>query len=106
MLARVCHGSPQGWLDVTYMSADGHFRLSRGNKGTLFVLSRDVTSKERLLAALARGDDEMVRRSTRPTGMDWCAGGASSYPCAQPSRSTPRPAVLPCADSLALPLHS
>lgn len=57
---RILGDERKGWLDVTYMSADGHFRLSRGNKGTLFVLSRDVTSKERLLAALARGDDEMV----------------------------------------------
>jgi hypothetical protein len=28
----------KGWLDVTYLSADGKFRLARGNKGTLFVL--------------------------------------------------------------------
>ncbi len=31
-------GGVQGWLDVTYMNTDGTFRLSRGNKGTLFVL--------------------------------------------------------------------
>ena len=28
----------KGWLDVTYLSEDRMFRLSRGNKGTLFIL--------------------------------------------------------------------
>lgn len=27
----------QGWIDTTYMNKEGTFRLSRGNKGTLFV---------------------------------------------------------------------
>lgn len=45
----------QGWLDITYLSPDGCFRLSRGNKGTLFVLVRDDPSTDRLLAAIASG---------------------------------------------------
>jgi hypothetical protein len=28
----------KGFIDVTYMNEAGTFRLSRGNKGTLFVL--------------------------------------------------------------------
>lgn len=50
----------KGWLDLTYMNADATFRLSRGNKGTLFVLVKDVPIKERLLAAIQRADDELV----------------------------------------------
>ena len=42
----------QGWLDITYLDPLGDFRLSRGNKGTLFVLTRDEPAKSRLLAAL------------------------------------------------------
>ncbi len=88
--------APQGWLDVTYMSADGHFRLSRGNKGTLFVLSRDVTSKERLLAALERGDDEMVRHSTTRGPDTGFTGCTRTFPNA--ARSTRRlSALLPPA---------
>lgn len=41
----------KGWLDVTYLSKDGQFRLSRGNKGTLFVLVKEDGAKERLLKA-------------------------------------------------------
>lgn len=41
----------KGWLDVTYLSKDGQFRLSRGNKGTLFVLTKEDGAKERLLKA-------------------------------------------------------
>jgi hypothetical protein len=54
----------QGWLDVTYLSPEGDFRLSRGNKGTLFILVKDVPVKERLLAAVnSRADDAEVRPS-------------------------------------------
>lgn len=48
----------KGWIDVTYLSKDGQFRLSRGNKGTLFVLVKEDGAKERLLkAAAARTPD-------------------------------------------------
>lgn len=42
----------KGWIDVTYLSKDGDFRISRGNKGTVFVLVKDASPKERLLALL------------------------------------------------------
>jgi hypothetical protein len=42
----------KGWLDVTYLSKDGAFRLSRGNKGTLFVLKKEDGAKEQLLRTL------------------------------------------------------
>ena len=36
----------QGWLDTTYLSSDGEFRISKGNKGTMFVLVREQTPKD------------------------------------------------------------
>ena len=48
-------GCAQGWIDVTYLSPDGRFRLSRGNKGTLFVLVKDASPRERLEEALRQG---------------------------------------------------
>lgn len=54
-------GSLQGWLDITYLSPDGQFRLSRGNKGTLFVLVRDPSPRERLLQAVERGQGDEVQ---------------------------------------------
>lgn len=49
----------KGWLDVTYLAPDGRFRLSRGNKGTLFVLSRpdEAGAAEALAGARAAGLD-------------------------------------------------
>ncbi|KAL3132602.1 hypothetical protein ABBQ32_009130 [Trebouxia sp. C0010 RCD-2024] len=43
----------KGWIDVTYLSQDGKLRLTRGNKGTLFVLMKDPSPKQQLLEALA-----------------------------------------------------
>ena len=36
---RILGDERKGWIDVTYMSQDRTFLLSRGNKGTLFILS-------------------------------------------------------------------
>lgn len=57
----------QGWLDVTYLSSDSSLRLSRGNKGTLFILSKEVQREDvvqQLQDAIAEGDDDAVRRQT------------------------------------------
>lgn len=43
----------KGWIDVTYLSQDGKLRLTRGNKGTLFVLMKDPSPKQQLLDAVA-----------------------------------------------------
>jgi hypothetical protein len=48
----------KGWLDTTFLSSDGRFRLSRGNKGTLFVLVRAEPPKKALLDAVAAGAPE------------------------------------------------
>lgn len=39
----------KGWIDTNYLSKDGKFRLSRGNKGTLFVLVKDDPPQTQLL---------------------------------------------------------
>lgn len=53
--------SLQGWIDITYLSSEGDFRLSRGNKGTLFILTRDFSAKDRLLTAVQnKADDSEV----------------------------------------------
>ena len=57
--------SDQGWLDVTYLSPDGNFRLSRGNKGTLFILIREESFKGKLEEAIREKDDEKVLRTVR-----------------------------------------
>ncbi|KAF5841911.1 hypothetical protein DUNSADRAFT_10348 [Dunaliella salina] len=55
---RILGDERKGWLDVTYMSEDRMFRLSRGNKGTLFILQKDVPLKDRLLDALSQNTDD------------------------------------------------
>lgn len=74
----------KGWIDVTYLAPDGSLRLSRGNKGTLFVLAKDVPAKERLLRALAqRGvrDDEEVQELVEELQ---AAGGGEASPASSP----------------------
>ncbi len=43
----------KGWIDTTYLSPDGSFRVSRGNKGTLFLLQREGAPRAALLRAVA-----------------------------------------------------
>lgn len=52
----------KGWLDITYLSKDGTFRLSRGNKGTLFILVREETPQQKLIqSAIAdRSQEEQI----------------------------------------------
>ena len=81
---------PQGWIDITYLSPNGDFRLSRGNKGTLFILSRDMPAKQRLITAVQRGvndaevsiDDGLLDTATRSMG----SRQSSKTLCFQPKR--------------------
>lgn len=45
----------KGWLDTIYLSPSGNFRVSRGNKGTTFVLQKKIESRQQLLLAIASG---------------------------------------------------
>jgi hypothetical protein len=72
---RVLGDERKGWIDVTFLSKDGTFRLSRGNKGTLFVLVKDDPPRQRLLDSIASGasDDDVEQliemlRSTEGSG--------------------------------------
>ena len=62
----------KGFLDTTFLSPDGDFRLSRGNKGTLFVLQRDDGTKKRLMdareLALTAGEVEACAAELRASG--------------------------------------
>ena len=45
---------------MTYTSQDGNFRLSRGNKGTLFILVREDDFKSKLEEAISAKEDDKV----------------------------------------------
>ncbi|XP_065861730.1 probable plastid-lipid-associated protein 12, chloroplastic isoform X2 [Euphorbia lathyris] len=54
----------KGWLDTTYLSPSGNLRISRGNKGTTFVLQKKTEPRQTLLTAISTGkqvqeDDEL-----------------------------------------------
>ena len=72
----------KGWIDVTYLSPDGKFRLSRGNKGTLFVLEREVGKREELLDLITKGaNDEQVEAAIEKLEK---AGGGVKKPASNP----------------------
>ncbi|XP_057423736.1 probable plastid-lipid-associated protein 12, chloroplastic isoform X1 [Lotus japonicus] len=45
----------KGWLDTTYLSHSGNLRISKGNKGTTFVLQKQTEPRQRLLTAISSG---------------------------------------------------
>lgn len=45
----------KGWLDTTYLSPSGNLRISRGNKGTTFVLQRETEPRQKLLSSISTG---------------------------------------------------
>ncbi|KAL1808665.1 hypothetical protein ACET3Z_025655 [Daucus carota] len=50
----------KGWLDTTYLSKSGNLRISKGNKGTTFVLQKTSEPRQRLLSAIST--DTKVRK--------------------------------------------
>ncbi|GFZ20754.1 plastid-lipid associated protein PAP [Actinidia rufa] len=50
---RLLGDEAKGWLDTTYLSCSGNLRISRGNKGTTFVLQKKTEPRQRLLAAIS-----------------------------------------------------
>ncbi|KAK5811414.1 putative plastid-lipid-associated 12, chloroplastic -like protein [Gossypium arboreum] len=52
---RLLGDEAKGWLDTTYLSHSGNLRISRGNKGTTFVLQKKTDPRQRLLAAISTG---------------------------------------------------
>ncbi|XP_002528121.2 probable plastid-lipid-associated protein 12, chloroplastic [Ricinus communis] len=52
---RLLGDEAKGWLDTTYLSPSGNLRISRGNKGTTFVLQKRTEPRQALLAAISTG---------------------------------------------------
>ncbi|TYH57535.1 probable plastid-lipid-associated protein 12, chloroplastic isoform X2 [Gossypium hirsutum] len=52
---RLLGDEAKGWLDTTYLSHSGNLRISRGNKGTTFVLQKRTDPRQKLLAAISTG---------------------------------------------------
>ncbi|XP_057797904.1 probable plastid-lipid-associated protein 12, chloroplastic isoform X1 [Salvia miltiorrhiza] len=56
---RLLGDEAKGWLDTTYLSQSGNIRISRGNKGTTFVLQKQTEERQRLLSAISRGGPQV-----------------------------------------------
>eukprot|EP00252_Welwitschia_mirabilis_P027489 TRINITY_DN943_c0_g1_i10.p1 TRINITY_DN943_c0_g1~~TRINITY_DN943_c0_g1_i10.p1 ORF type:complete len:280 (+),score=37.49 TRINITY_DN943_c0_g1_i10:107-946(+) len=54
---RLLGDKAKGWLDTTYLSPTGNMRISRGNKGTTFVLQKQIDPRQKLFSAISRGKD-------------------------------------------------
>ncbi|PWA86762.1 plastid-lipid associated protein PAP / fibrillin family protein [Artemisia annua] len=52
---RLLGDEAKGWLDTTYLSESGNLRISRGNKGTTFVLQKQTEPRQKLLSAISSG---------------------------------------------------
>lgn len=52
---RLLGDEAKGWLDTTYLSNSGILRISRGNKGTTFVLQKETEPRQELLSAISTG---------------------------------------------------
>ncbi|XP_066390754.1 probable plastid-lipid-associated protein 12, chloroplastic isoform X1 [Miscanthus floridulus] len=59
---RLLGDEAKGWLDTTYLSHTGNIRISRGNKGTTFVLQKSADPRQILLSAISArtGVEEVI----------------------------------------------
>ncbi|KAJ3678665.1 hypothetical protein LUZ60_002468 [Juncus effusus] len=53
---RLLGDEAKGWLDTTYLSRTGNIRISKGNKGTTFVLQKIIEPRQKLLSAISSND--------------------------------------------------
>ncbi|XP_020584057.1 probable plastid-lipid-associated protein 12, chloroplastic isoform X2 [Phalaenopsis equestris] len=75
---RLLGDEAKGWLDTTYLSTSGIIRISRGSKGTTFVLQKKPEPRQKLLLAVTSGEsiadviDEVVslRRNKLAADLD------------------------------------
>lgn len=54
---RLLGDKAKGWLETTYLAPEGDLRISKGNKGTTFVLQKNPGPRQRLLLAVKSGRD-------------------------------------------------
>lgn len=52
---RLLGDEAKGWLETSYLSPSGNIRISKGNKGTTFVLQKEIEPRQRLLQAISTG---------------------------------------------------
>ncbi|CAI9106697.1 OLC1v1005907C1 [Oldenlandia corymbosa var. corymbosa] len=52
---RLLGDEAKGWLDTTYLSQSGNVRISRGNKGTTFVLQKETDARQKFLSVVFSG---------------------------------------------------
>ena len=72
----------KGWIDITHLSKDGKFRLTRGNKGTLFVLVKDDPPQDQLLERIAaKASDAEVSELVEKAAAQ---GGGAKNPAKNP----------------------
>eukprot|EP00882_Tetradesmus_deserticola_P008847 GHRQ01009333.1.p1 GENE.GHRQ01009333.1~~GHRQ01009333.1.p1 ORF type:complete len:417 (+),score=153.00 GHRQ01009333.1:317-1567(+) len=60
---RILGDERKGWIDITYMNEDATLRIARGNKGTLFVLAKDLPVEDlkgQLMAAIEQQDETKI----------------------------------------------
>lgn len=54
---RLLGDEAKGWLDTTYLSPSGNLRISKGNKGTTFVLQKETDQRQKLLSVISTGTE-------------------------------------------------
>lgn len=68
---RLLGDEAKGWLETTYLSSSGNIRISKGNKGTTFILQKEIDPRQRLLQAISsrRGVEKVIDElvPTNPT---------------------------------------
>ncbi|XP_010479570.1 PREDICTED: probable plastid-lipid-associated protein 12, chloroplastic isoform X2 [Camelina sativa] len=74
---RLLGDEAKGWLDTTYLSPSGNLRISRGNKGTTFVLQKETVPRQKLLATISKDKgvaeaiDEFLASNSNPVEDDY-----------------------------------
>ncbi|XP_078148042.1 plastid-lipid associated protein PAP / fibrillin family protein [Carex rostrata] len=74
---RLLGDEAKGWLDTTYLSNTGNIRISKGNKGTTFVLQKVTEPRQKLLSAIANGEgileaiEELISSNKMKRGGDF-----------------------------------
>ncbi|EOA40584.1 hypothetical protein CARUB_v10009312mg [Capsella rubella] len=74
---RLLGDEAKGWLDTTYLSPSGNLRISRGNKGTTFVLQKETVPRQKLLATISQNKgvaeaiDEFLASNSNPAEDDY-----------------------------------
>ncbi|XP_057826845.2 probable plastid-lipid-associated protein 12, chloroplastic isoform X2 [Cryptomeria japonica] len=78
---RLLGDEAKGWLDTTYLSHTGNIRISRGNKGTTFVLQKKIEPRQKLLSAISTGqgveqaiDTLISNHNSAPVDLEFLAG--------------------------------